>query len=96
MKILLLAGAGTSVELGVPSMPGLAREFLEYSRQWEVEPELVGEIMKDNLDVEHLIEELDRICDSGASFRRIGRELADLAKAERVRTEVDLVRTARG
>ena len=89
MKILLLAGAGTSVELGVPSMPGLAREFLEYSRQWAVEPELVGEIMKKNLDVEHLIEELDRICDSRASLKRIGREVADPPKAERVRTEVD-------
>ena len=70
-------------------MPGLAREFLEYSRQWAVEPELVGEVMTENLDVEHLIEELDRICDSGASWRRIGREPVDLERAERVRTEVD-------
>ena len=89
MKILLLAGAGTSVELGVPSMPALAREFMESSRQWAVEPVLVGEIMKENMDIEHLIEELDRICDSGASLKRIGRKLADVAKAERVRTEVD-------
>ncbi len=45
--------------------------------------------MRENLDVEHLIEELDRICDSGASLKRIGRELGELERAERVRTEVD-------
>ena len=28
MKLLLFAGAGTSIELGVPAMKGLAVEFL--------------------------------------------------------------------
>ena len=28
MKLLLFAGAGTSIELGVPAMKGLAIEFL--------------------------------------------------------------------
>ena len=41
------------------------------------------------MDVEHLIEEVDRICEGGASLEKIGRNLDDLAKAEKVRAEVD-------
>ena len=45
MKILLFAGAGTSVELGVPAMVGLAERFLEHCRQWKVQPALVERIL---------------------------------------------------
>ena len=89
MKMLVFAGAGTSVELGVPSMWGLATEFLAHSEQWNIEPEFVRDIMESALDVEHLIEEVDRICEGGASLEKIGRNLDDLAKAEKVRAEVD-------
>ena len=89
MKMLVFAGAGTSVELGVPSMWGLAGEFLAHTEQWKIEPEFVREVMESELDVEHLIEEVDRICEGGASLEKIGRNLDDLAKAEKVRAEVE-------
>ena len=89
MKVLIFAGAGTSVELGVPSMWGLAGEFLAHSEQWKIEPEFVREVMEREFDVEHLIEEVDRICEGGASLEKIGRNLEDLAKAEKIRAEVD-------
>ena len=89
MKILLFAGAGRSVELGVPSMAGLATEFLAHTRQWAVEPDLVQKIMASDLDVEHLIEELDRICAAGSSLRSIGHDTGDLESAEKVRAEVE-------
>ena len=89
MRVLLFAGAGTSVELGVPSMMGLAMEFADYSSQWSVEPDLVRRIMKNNLDVEHLIEELDRICGADSSLKRIGHDIVDLERAGKVRAEVE-------
>lgn len=89
MKILLLAGAGTSVELGVPSMQGLAREFLVHSQQWGIEPDLVKKIMGSNLDVEHLIEELDHICEAASSLRSIEHDTRGLEKADKVRAEVE-------
>ena len=89
MKALLFAGAGTSIELGVPGMAGLATEFLEHCRQWGVEPSLVERILGSNLDVEHLIEELDRICAAAASLRSIGQDTAGLKSAEKVRAEVE-------
>lgn len=89
MKILLLAGAGTSVELGVPSMQGLAREFIAHSQQWGIEPDLVKKIMASKLDVEHLIEELDHICEAGSSLRSIEHDTSGLEKADKVRAEVE-------
>ena len=89
MKILLFAGAGTSVELGVPSMAGLATEFLDHSRQWGVEPDLVQRIMDCDLDVEHFIQELDHICEAASSLGLIGHETNGLESAEKVRAEVE-------
>ena len=89
MKILLFAGAGTSVELGVPGMEGLATEFLVHSRRWGIEPDLVQRIMGSDLDVEHLIEELDRIYVAGPSLKSIGQDTAALQCAEKVRAEVE-------
>ena len=89
MKVLLFAGAGTSVELGVPGMEGLAREFLAHCRQWAVEPDLVNQIMGSDLDIEILIEELDKICVAGPSLRGIGYDTGGLEGAEKVRAEVE-------
>lgn len=89
MKILLFAGAGTSVELGVPSMTGLALEFLQYSQQWKIEPDLVQKILDSQLDVEHLIEELDAICAAGPSLMSIGYKTPGWEKAKKVRAEVE-------
>ena len=89
MKVLLLAGAGTSVELGVPDMAGLATEFLAHSRQWSVEPSLVEQIMGNVLDVEHLIEELDRICLARPSLQAIGQDAIGLERIDTIRAEVE-------
>ena len=89
MKILLFAGAGTSVELGVPGMTGLATEFLDHSQQWSVEPDLVNRIMKKELDVEHLIEELDRICQARTSLEEIEWNAVGLERVDKVRAEVE-------
>lgn len=70
-------------------MEGLAKEFLSHSRQWGIEPDLVQEIMGRDLDVEHLIEELDRICVARSSLDAIGHDTADLRTAEKVRAEVE-------
>ena len=89
MKILLFAGAGTSVELDVPSMTGQATEFLEHSHQWGIEPDLVQNIIGNNLDIEHLIEELDSICAALSSLKAIGYDTAGLDSAKKVRAEVE-------
>lgn len=89
MKILLFAGAGTSVELGVPSMTGLAAEFLTHTQQWAIEPDLVRRIMENNLDIEHLIEELDRVYVAEPSLKHFGHKTNNLENVEKVRAEVE-------
>ena len=89
MKVLLFAGAGTSIELGVPGMVGMATEFLDHARQWGVEPDLVQRIMGSTLDVEHLIEELDRICTARSSLEAIGQDTAPLERLDKIRAEVE-------
>ena len=88
MKILLFAGAGTSIELGVPSMVGLARDFVAHSRQWDVEPELVEQLMADKNDLEYLVERVDRICDAKSEIS-VGMDADVVAGAERIRGEVE-------
>ena len=89
MKVLLFAGAGTSVELGVPAMAGLAEGFLEHCRQWTVQPELVGRILARSLDVEELIETLDRLCGARPSLDVVDEKVDSLVAAEEVRAEVE-------
>ena len=89
MKVLLFAGAGTSVELGVPAMAGLANGFLDYCRQWSVHPELVGQILVKTMDVEHLIEALDRLCGARPSLEIVGENTEKLSAADDVRAEVE-------
>ena len=89
MRILVFAGAGTSVELGVPAMAGLAQGFRDHCRQWSVQPDLVGSILEQNMDVEHLIEVLDALCGAAPSLALVGETSQTLAPAEQIRAEVE-------
>ncbi len=89
MKVLLFAGAGTSMELGVPGMIGMGEEFLDHAKQWEVGPDLVEKIMRSSLDVEHLIEALDLICTARSSLETIGQDIVPLERVDKVRAEVE-------
>ena len=89
MKFLLFAGAGTSIELGVPGMRGLATDFLEHSRQWKVQPDLVSRLMGEVLDVEHLIEKIDRICDARDPLLTIGEAGIDVERVYSIRAEME-------
>ena len=70
-------------------MVGLATEFLAHSRQWSVEPDLVERIMGEVLDVEHLIEGLDRICQARTSLEAIGEGAVGFERVDKVRAEVE-------
>ena len=89
MKILLFAGAGTSIELGVPGMAGLAEEFLEHTTQGQVEPDLVKQIMGAAMDVEHLIESLDHISTARLALGAIGEDTSTLDRVDKVRAEIE-------
>jgi len=89
VKVLLFAGAGTSIELGVPGMVGMGEEFLDHANQWDVEPALVQKLIGDSLDVEHLIEALDRICTARTTLEAIGQASVPLDAADKIRAEVE-------
>lgn len=89
MNVMILAGAGTSVELGVPAMAGMAREFIDHSKQWDVEPELVQKIIGDTLDIEFLIDGLDKICSATASLEGIGQNTDQVSRVHKIRAEVE-------
>lgn len=89
MRVLLLVGAGTSVELGVPTMAGLAEQFIEHADQWKVEPKLVRDLLGETLDIEHLIERLDQICTARDSLESIGQDREILDCADTLRAEVE-------
>jgi hypothetical protein len=89
MKILLFAGAGTSIELGVPGMFGMAEEFVTHAKQWRVEPALVQQLMGESQDIEYLIEALDRICTARSSLAAIGQDTVSLDRVDRIRAEVE-------
>jgi hypothetical protein len=89
VKLLLFAGAGTSIELGVPGMCGLAEEFGQYCKQWDVEPDLVDPILGANLDIEHLIEELDRASTARSALGTVPEIAATIDRFDKVRAEVE-------
>ena len=70
-------------------MVGLATEFIAHSRQWSVEPDLVERIMGEVLDVEHLIEGLDRIWQAKTSLEAIGQDAIGFERVDKVRAEVE-------
>lgn len=76
MKVLLFAGAGTSVELGVPAMAGLATDFRGHCRQYDVQAELVEPILLNaGMDIEILIETLDQLCGAGPALDVVGEQM---------------------
>ena len=89
MKLLIFAGAGTSVELGVPAMTGMAKEFLSHCQQWDVEPEMVETLMSGELDIENLIENLDKIHGAALPLQTITDETSYLEKVSIIRSEVE-------
>ena len=90
MKILLFAGAGTSVELGVPGMTGLARDFLSHAERSKVEPNIVEKLMGDSRDLEDLIENVDRIHGASGALEALERHTREsLAPVAMVRSEVE-------
>lgn len=89
MKILLFAGAGTSVELGVPAMLGMGEEFIAHSNQWDIEPVLVHKLMGNSLDIEFLIEALDRICTARSSLEVLNGVATQLGSIDKIRAEVE-------
>jgi hypothetical protein len=89
VKILIFAGAGTSVELGVPAMKGLATEFLAHAAQWNVEPELVKRTLAEHEDVEFLIERLDQICSAAESLQALSEPVGELSRYDTVRSEIE-------
>jgi len=70
-------------------MEGMAIEFIAHSEQWNVEPELVRQMMGNVLDVECLIENLDRICAAREPLKTIGNSAAPLDRVDTVRSEVE-------
>ena len=87
MKVLLFVGAGTSIELGVPDMSGLADEFLDHSQQWDVEPNLVQKIMGDSHDLEYFIDQLDSFGTAQPPLAVM--DQVSLEQVEKVRAEVE-------
>ena len=90
MRVLLFAGAGTSVELGVPAMAGLATEFQLHCRQYDVQSALVERILENaGMDVEILIEALDQICGAAPALDVVGEDVNALEAAKEARAEVE-------
>ena len=89
MRLLVFAGAGTSLELGVPVMEGMAIEFRAHAEQWNVEPEIVIKLMGDVLDVEHLIESVDKICEARKPLEVLGGQVVSIDRVDIVRSELE-------
>ncbi len=89
MKLLVFAGAGTSIELGVPAMEGLAIEFLRHAKEWDVEPKLVEQLMNSSNDIEVLIENLDSIYAASQSLVMIKETIESQSSIEKIRSEVE-------
>lgn len=89
MKVLIFAGAGTSVELGIPAMAGLAKNFRDHCHQWSIHPSFVDPILDEKMDIENLIEKIDKICGAGEVLGGIESVREQVRQAERVRAEVE-------
>ncbi|MCY4239937.1 MAG: SIR2 family protein [Rhodospirillaceae bacterium] len=90
MKVLLFAGAGTSVELGVPAMAGLATEFRDHCRHGGIQADLVEKLLKQNgMDLEMLIEILDQLNGAAPALKGLGETVNALEPAAEAHAEVE-------
>jgi hypothetical protein len=67
----------------------MAEQFIEHTEQWNIEPELVRQFMGSTMDIEHLIEELDRVCTARSTLELLGQHTEVLARVDKVRAEVE-------
>ena len=58
-------------------------------RQWPIDLELVRQLSPEELDVEYLIEELDRLCEARVPLESIGPNGIDIDRADSVRAEIE-------
>jgi len=70
-------------------MVGMGEEFLSHANQWRVEPELVERLIGESLDIENLIEALDRVCSARTTLEIMGQPSVPLERADKVRAEVE-------
>lgn len=90
MNVLVFAGAGTSIELGVPGMTGLAEDFVRHVQQWNVQPELVGKLMESDRDLEILIERVDQVFGARRSLGLLDLDMSQIGpRVATVRREVE-------
>jgi hypothetical protein len=89
VKFLIFAGAGTSVELGVPTMTGFATEFVNHVTQWHVEPKLVQQLMGDSTDIEKLIECFDQASAARTPLEILGEAPVALTRIDTARAELE-------
>lgn len=79
MNLLLFAGAGTSVELGVPAMRRMAEQLYDHMRNQRLSDESLAQIQRllqdtDN-DMEHLIDITDNIAKGLSDQKILGMEI---------------------
>ncbi|MCY4304738.1 MAG: SIR2 family protein [Aestuariivita sp.] len=90
MRILLFAGAGTSIELGVPGMRGMARRFLLHCRRSRTRDKLVQKLVDLNgEDLEALVESLDSLSRADDIVKGLGGHADYLPEAAVARDEVE-------
>lgn len=89
MRVSLFVGAGSSVELGVPAMYRMAEGFRRHVRQWEVEVDLVSQLMPEDADIEDLIERLDQVCGASEPLHSMGIDNSFADSARTVQAEVE-------
>jgi hypothetical protein len=96
VKLLLFAGAGTSVELSIPAMRGMAIELHEHLTRTGSAGRLIeslsARLVDEQFDIENLIDDLDKLCavnDALANFgeAQIPADVVSAAKEARAETE---------
>ena len=70
-------------------MYGLAREFVAHSARWNIEPNRVGQFLGDSLDLEVLMNEVDRVVDAGPGLDKLGEDPRVTAPASVIRSELE-------
>lgn len=89
MKVLLFAGAGASVELGVPTMRPMMEQLLRHLENRDIEGKVRDKVRErmadDSYDIEDLIGDVDAIITGEQAERNLGFEGEAREAAERVK-----------